>query len=55
MITHECTDIYSRLGKGAAYDAQKKKLPMAMFCCTFDENNGAKGKHGRLPSTTPRR
>ena len=43
-ITHECTDIYSRLGKGAAYDAQKKKLPMAMFCCTFDPNNGAKGK-----------
>jgi hypothetical protein len=32
------------LGKGAAYDAQKKKLPLVMFCCTFDPNNGAKGK-----------
>ena len=41
---HNCTDIYSRLGKGAAYDAQKKKLPLVMFCCTFDPNNGAKGK-----------
>lgn len=39
---HNCTDIYSRLGKGAAYDAQKKKLPLVMFCCTFDPNKGPK-------------
>ena len=41
---HKCTEIYEQLGKGAAYDAQKKKLPLVMFCCTFDPNNGAKGK-----------
>ena len=41
---HNCTDTYSRLGKGAAYDALKKKLPLVMFCCTFEPNKGAKGK-----------
>ena len=40
--THECTDTYSRLGKGAVYNALKKKLPMAMFCCTFGQSNGPK-------------
>ena len=39
----KCTEIYNKFGKGAAYNAQKKKLPMVMFCCTFDKNTGAKG------------
>lgn len=40
---HAATDAYRLYGKGAKYNALKKRLPLLMFCCTFDENRGAKG------------
>jgi len=42
-ICHAATDAYSKFGKGAEYSRLKKRLPLLMFCCTFDENRGAKG------------
>ena len=46
---HKATELYQQHGKGAAYNAAKKKLPLVMFCCTFDQNKGAKGN---LPENT---
>ena len=42
-MTHRCTELYQKFGKGATYNSEKKKLPLMMFCCTFDPNTGAKG------------
>ncbi|MBQ7512853.1 MAG: hypothetical protein IJS95_00510 [Prevotella sp.] len=42
-MTHRCTELYQKFGKGATYNSEKKKLPLMMFCCTFAPNTGAKG------------
>ena len=39
----KATEAYEKYGKGAVYNAAKKKLPMVIFPCTFEQNKGAKG------------